>query len=184
MEFLECIQINPKKETSPMKTDRIECNITKNYKILLYVHRSISIITECPLLAIQFRNIHYYFKMKNKRSNNNFEAANKRCTFENVFVITLKVILIYNLFDTPVFNIWSIINARFDISEDSPEWKIYEITSLVTYDLLAMMNTLSFFIIFYQIFTISEKIAEALALNSEDFILHDKGNILMKDFRG
>jgi hypothetical protein len=122
--------------------------------------------------------------MKNKRSNNNFKAANKWCSFENVFVITLKVILIYNLFDTPVFNIWSIINARFDLSEDSPEWKIYEITSLVTYDLLAMMNTLSFFIIFYQIFTISEKIAEALALNSEDFILHDKGNILMKDFRG
>ena len=43
-----------------------------------------------------------------------------------------------------------------------------------------MMNTLSFFIIFYQIFTISEKIAEALALNSEDLFLDDKGN---KDFR-
>ena len=110
----------------------------------------------------------------------NLEAANKRCTFENVFVVTLKVLLIYNLLDTPVFNIWSIINARFDLSEDSPEWKIYEITSLVTYDLLAMMNTLSFFIIFYQIFSISEKIANALGLNSEDLFLDDKGN---KDFR-
>ena len=50
-----------------MKADKIKCDITKEYKILLYVHRSISILTECPLLAIQFRNIHYYFKMKNKR---------------------------------------------------------------------------------------------------------------------
>jgi hypothetical protein len=83
-----------------------------------------------------------------------------------VFVITLKVLLVYNLLDTLVFNIWSIFNASIDNYVESPLWKIYEIISLVTYDLLAMMNTLSFFIIFYQIFKISEKIAEALGLNS------------------
>ena len=43
-----------------------------------------------------------------------------------------------------------------------------------------MMNTLSFFIIFYQIFTISEKIAKALGLNSEELFLDDNGK---KDFR-
>ena len=140
MEYNECIKIKSIQET--------ECDISKDYKIMLYVNRSIAIITECTLYAIQLRNIHYYFKMKNKRSANNLEVTNKKCNFENVFVITLKVLLVYNLLDTPVFN------------------KIYKIISLVTYDLLATMNTLSFFIIFYQIFTISEKIAEALGLNS------------------
>ena len=158
MEYNECIKIKSIQET--------ECDISKDYKIMLYVNRSIAIITECTLYAIQLRNIHYYFKMKNKRSANNLEVTNKKCNFENVFVITLKVLLVYNLLDTPVFNIWSIYNAAASMDKEASEWKIYKIISLVTYDLLATMNTLSFFIIFYQIFTISEKIAEALGLNS------------------
>ena len=72
-------------------------------------------------------------------------------------------VIIYNLVDTIVFDIWSFFIIKQNLFS-LKAWIIYETTSYCAYDILAMINTLSFMMIFYQFYTTSEKIAKALGL--------------------
>ena len=88
----------------------------------------------------------------------------RECIFANVLYFTL----IYNIADILTYNVWSIIRESEDENNHSvfrnKAWEIYLFLSDCSIDLLAMINTLSLFLIFFQIYTTREDIAKVFGL--------------------
>jgi hypothetical protein len=108
-----------------------------------------------------------YFLLKNKGEVEG-KLDRRRCVHrECVFASVLYFILIYNIADIFAFNIWSIIRESESETHSATHnkvWEIYLLLSDCSIDLLAMINTLSLFLIFFQIYTTREEIATAFGL--------------------
>ncbi len=75
--------------------------------------------------------------------------------------------LIYNIADILAYNVWSIIRESEGENHSAfhnKAWEIYFFLSDCSIDLLAMINTLSLFLIFFQIYTTREEIAAVFGL--------------------
>ena len=92
---------------------------------------------------------------------------------ECVFASVLYFTLIYNIADILAYNVWSIIRESEGEKHSATHnkvWEIYLFLSDCSIDLLAMINTLSLFLIFFQIYTTREEIATAFGLQLKKLI--------------
>jgi len=114
-----------------------------------------------------------YFHLKNKGELDGLlekrRCMHKECVFSSVLYFTL----IYNIADILTFNVWSIIReseVETHSAIHNKVWEIYLFLSDCSIDLLAMINTLSLFLIFFQIYTTREEIASAFGLQLKKLI--------------
>jgi hypothetical protein len=95
--------------------------------------------------------------------------VHRECVFARILYFTL----IYNIADILAYNVWSIIRESEGEKHSATHnkvWEIYLFLSDCSIDLLAMINTLSLFLIFYQIYTTREEIATAFGLQLKKLI--------------